>query len=310
MSKRVAVIGEGMAEFQRSVLDSENSFTQTFGGDTLNTAIYLARLGGHRVSYFTALGCDSLSSQLVALCEAEGVDMSHAPQLHGRTIGAYYIETDDSGERTFTYWRSDSAARHWLSDMEADMLALEQQLRQFDVVYLSGITLAIQFEPNLEKLFTVLERLKSSVEIVFDSNYRPRLWASRAQTRQVYERMMAIADHAFLTFDDEQQLFDDPSPEQTLERLMQFPLKSVVIKCGAEACLVLTDRLETVPACQVETVVDTTSAGDSFNAGYLHAHLLGHTPSQAAELGHRLASTVIQYYGAVIPRTAMSHLME
>jgi 2-dehydro-3-deoxygluconokinase len=51
--------------------------------------------------------------------------------------------------------------------------------------------------------------------------------------------------------------------------------------------------------------VDTTAAGDSFNAGYLAARINGAMPRDAAAAGHRLAGAVIMAPGAVIPKDAM-----
>ena len=305
MPKSIALIGEAMAEFQ----SCPHQRPPTFGGDTLNTAVYLSRLGCHNITYFSGFGFDKLSEQALEFCRNEHLDLSGVTQIKGRTLGTYAIATDNEGERTFTYQRKNSAARHWLSEVNPNHLI--KQLKKYDIIYVTGITLAIQFEDNLETLFTILESVKHSAEIWFDSNYRPRLWETKSKAQAAYSRMVSLADHVLLTFDDEQQLFGDSSVTATLARLNNYSLKRIVIKCGGNDCLIKNkDREYLIPATKVKTVVDTTSAGDAFNAGYLHAQVIGKTFEQAAVSGHLLASQVIQHHGAIMPRKAMQEFLE
>src|ERR1700722_719248 len=81
-----------------------------YGGDTLNTAIHLARMG-MEVSYVTALGSDPFSADLRTAWTAEGLDPTSLLTDPARNVGLYAIRTDDAGERTFSYWRGESAAR-------------------------------------------------------------------------------------------------------------------------------------------------------------------------------------------------------
>jgi 2-dehydro-3-deoxygluconokinase len=134
----IACLGEGMIELSGQPLQ------RRFGGDTLNTAIYLARvLAGspHQVRYLTGMGQDSLSRQLLADWQAEGVDVSHIVILPGKLPGLYMVETDARGERSFLYWRNDSAARHYFAS-GIDFASL-LHTAQLQAVYLSGISLAL-----------------------------------------------------------------------------------------------------------------------------------------------------------------------
>ena len=90
--------------------EADGRLFRSFGGDTLNTAVYLARLGTP-VDYITALGDDSWSDELIAAWKAEGVGTSRILRLPGRLPGLYIIQTDLKGERRFSYWRETSAAR-------------------------------------------------------------------------------------------------------------------------------------------------------------------------------------------------------
>ncbi|ATY92783.1 2-dehydro-3-deoxygluconokinase [Pectobacterium atrosepticum SCRI1043] len=303
----IAVIGECMIELSQKGTD----LNRGFGGDTLNTAVYIARqvnadkLGVH---YVTALGTDSFSTEMVAAWQKEGVKTDLIQRLDNKLPGLYFIETDDSGERTFYYWRNDAAARYWLDSPEAEKIG--QGLAQFDYLYLSGISLAILNAESRQRLLALLRACRANGgKVIFDNNYRPRLWQSKEETQQSYTDILSCTDIAFLTLDDEDMLWGTKPLEAVLERTHGLGVNEVVIKRGADSCIVSErgQALVDVPAIKLskEKVVDTTAAGDSFSAGYLAVRLNGGSTQEAAQRGHLTASTVIQYRGAIIPLEAM-----
>ena len=110
-------------------------------------------------------------------------------------------------------------------------------------------------------------------------------------------------DYALPTFDDEAVLWGDPSPEATVERLQAFGIGEIVVKNGPNSALVaVSGQQEHVPVPEVVQAVDTTAAGDSFNAGYIAARLKGESPASAALAGHTLAGQKVRHRGAIIPR--------
>ena len=304
MSIKVAVIGECMIELSESKTD----LVRHFGGDTLNTAVYLTRANPDlAVHYVTAMGTDAISSAMMAQWQQEGVHIDLVQRLERKLPGLYLIETDEQGERTFHYWRSDAAARYWLQGPETDQIC--QQLRGFDYLYLSGISLAILSPADRATLLQQLAEYRAAgVKIAFDNNYRPRLWESKEVAQQTYGAMLALTDIAFLTLDDEFALWDDQQEAQTLARTQALGVGEIVIKRGAEPCLIVQgERHDEVPAVSLarEQIIDTTAAGDSFSAGYLAKRLAGQAASEAAHYAHQLACTVIQHRGAIIPLPAM-----
>lgn len=306
---RIGFVGECMIELH----ETQECIKKGFGGDTVNTAIYLSRLqqlageGLPRVSatYLSAMGTDSQSSHMLSCIAKEGVDTNGISRIDGKLPGLYLIENDASGERRFHYWRNDAAARFWTQGF--DDAALFELLASFDMIYLSGISLAIQFAGERERLLSALQRYQANGgNVVFDSNYRPRLWENEAQARDAYAMALSVSSLALLTFDDEALLFGDKHPIETVERVNALGCTQVVVKCGAEDCLVANKQnVERVPATKVDCVVDTTSAGDAFNAGYLLGMVAGASNVQCAAMGHLLASHVIQAKGAVIPHECM-----
>ncbi|MCF4996407.1 sugar kinase [Pseudomonas syringae] len=298
---RIALIGECMIELQHR---ADGSLQQSFGGDTLNTAVYLSRAMGDtaQVDYVTALGDDSFSDAMCRSWAEEGIGLERVQRLPGRLPGLYCIQTDAAGERRFLYWRNEAAVRDCFTTPAATPILAA--LPDYDVIYFSGITLAVLGVKGREILIqTLIDARERDARIVFDNNYRPRLWASVDEARAAYRTVLPYVDLALLTVDDEQALFHFADCDAVFEAYAQIGTPEVVLKRGAEACLIRCEGESfEVPAHTVEKVVDTTAAGDSFSAAYLASRLSGGSPAEAAQAGHLLASRVIQMPGALIPR--------
>lgn len=303
---RIALFGECMIELRGEMF---GTMQQTFGGDTLNTAVYLARLGadsGIQVSYATQLGTDAFSARMVEAWEKEGIDTCMVRRVEGKMPGLYTIQVDDTGERTFYYWRDMSAAKDFFVGQEHSSL-LEQHIDELDVLYFSGISLAVLPDSGRETLFGLAERLRArGGKVFFDNNYRPRVWRGDPRTAEWYDRAFAVADLTLITLEDNAALYG-LDEESALAHAYSLPCPEVVIKRGADPTLIRVRGQEVimVPTFRVEKVVDTTGAGDSFAGGYLAARLAGQPPEIAGRYGNKLASIVVQYPGAIIPLAAM-----
>ncbi|WP_116474575.1 sugar kinase [Zobellella maritima] len=283
-----------------------------FGGDTLNTCLYLARLApryGHKVAYATALGDDQLSTDLVNAWRDENLDCHWVEHREGGSPGLYLVTVTPNGERHFHYWRSASPVREYFCSPQT---RLEQTLAQgsWDAFYLSGISLAILPPAGRERLLACARLARErGLEVIFDNNFRPRLWSAE-QARDYYQRLAPWVSLALLTEEDELALYPEAPVEALINRWQQQGCRELVIKRGAEACVIALDQQRwTLAPEPVTAVVDTCAAGDSFAAGYLAARLQGESPVASARLGHRLAATVIRYPGAIIPRDAMAALL-
>lgn len=298
---KVATIGECMLELSDM---GGGACALACGGDTLNTAVYMARLG-IPVDYATALGDDPYSEWMVETWRREGVGTHLVARLAGRVPGLYMIRTDGRGERTFYYWRDRAPARELLEREES--ASLVRALAAYDLVYVSGITASIYGPRGRDALVELMGRTRAAGGLVaFDGNYRARGWIDPAEAREVLARMAAHADIALPTLDDERMVFGDRDAAACARRLREGGAREVVVKQGGGGCLVATAEAATEVASErVTDPVDTTAAGDSFNAGYLAARLSGATPVDAARVGHTLAAAVIQHRGAIIPRDAM-----
>lgn len=310
---KVAVIGECMLEISNAAagrLSRAMPCTFNFGGDTLNTAVYMARLGCE-VAYFSALGDDPYSQWLLAEWRAEGVTTDQVVILPGEMPGLYMIQTDDFGERSFSYWRSQSAAKQWLSNEDHCQVMLKS-LAHFDVIYMSGITLSLMSEASTTLFLAGLAELRvRGVQVVFDINYRPRGWFDATQAKKRINAMLTVTDIALPTFDDEVLLFGDATPQDTLSRYASMGVAECVVKLGSEGAIVQTSGESVrVASLKISHVVDSTGAGDSFNAGYLARRLSGASCEEACLGGHTLAGTVIQHRGAIIAGSDMPTTLE
>jgi 2-dehydro-3-deoxygluconokinase len=298
---RVICVGEVMVELARG---ADNRYGLSFGGDTFNTAVYLAR-AGIPAAYASAMGDDPYSGALLSLAAAEGVESELIVRVPGRMPGLYVIETDDKGERKFYYWRETSPARDLFELPEWPAVA--ESLLTARMIYFSGVTLSLYSNTGLGRFLAALELArKQGVVVAFDGNFRPRGWmGDLARTRTVFGEALKRVDIALPTFEDEATLWGDTNPEATVERLQAFGIGEIVVKNGSTAALVADKSgREQVPVPQVVEPVDTTAAGDSFNAAYLAARLNGQSPVMSASLAHGLAAQVIQHRGAIMPRAA------
>src|ERR1700748_840647 len=227
---RVASIGECMIELKQR---GGAWYSRGFGGDTLNTSVYLARLGV-AVDYVTALGDDPLSSEMIAGWAAEGVGTGRVMRVAGKLPGIYLIGTDDKGERRFFHWRESAAVRSLLDLPEtADLL---QSLCDYDLIYLSAVTFGIYRDEGRARLLNALrEARKHGTRIAFDTNFRIRLWPDLAVARAVYAQTFETSDIVLASTEDLQLLYPDEDAEALLAHI---PASEIVLRMPEPVSLV------------------------------------------------------------------------
>lgn len=296
--KGIAAIGEVMIEL--APLQAP-AMRLGYAGDTYNTAVYLAR-HGVQVSYCTHLGQDRHSEAILAQLKDEGVKTQLITRDPARLPGLYMINNLPDGEREFSYWRNQSAARHMFSEVQPPAELFQQAM-----IYLSGITLAIISPEARAQLFKQLTDYRArGGRVAFDSNYRPQLWPDQATAQATTQQCLQYTDIALLTLDDEQLLWGETDETQSLTRLRALKLPELVVKRGANPALVSEQGgdWQPCPVVKVSDVIDTTAAGDSFNAGYLSARLMSANCATAVRAGALCAGAVIQHKGAIVDRDA------
>jgi len=276
-------------------------FRMGFAGDTFNCAWYARRLltADWSVGYATAVGEDAVSEDMIAFMGREGIATETIRRIAGRTVGLYMIQLKD-GERSFSYWRGQSAARA-LAD-EPDWL--DRTFAGRDILHFSGITLAILAPDARDRLCAALARARAAgSHIAFDTNLRPRLWSGIEEMREGLMQGAAVADTVLPSFDEEVMAFGDATPADTIARYRAAGAATVVVKNGQESChLWAADEGDAIlPIEPVAEVVDSTAAGDSFAAGFLAARARGANTQEAAAKAAGLAAQVIGCRGALAP---------
>ncbi len=291
---RIVCLGEAMVE----LTPQHGRWNVHYGGDTLNVALHLTRMG-HDVAYLTALGGDPFAGNMRRAWAREGMDVSLVLTDARRTTGLYSIDTDENGERHFSYWRGESAARAMFLAPGID--AAIETARDADLLFFSLITLAILPDEARELVLGLARKVRAAGgKVAFDSNYRPRLWESPEKARAWRDRAAAVATYGLPSLEDELRLGAPGGPAVILDHWRRCGCEEVVVKMGGSG-IMLPDGTEVKPEAQLHAL-DTSGAGDAFDAGYLAARLRGASLTAAAAQGQRLAGWTVMRAGAIPER--------
>ncbi len=300
----IVAVGEAMIEM---ALNHEGLYRRGFAGDTFNTIWHMAQVLGNKfkLSFVTKVGDDSISNAFITELERDGLTTKSISKISKRNMGLYMIELDGV-ERRFHYWRNNSAAR-MLAD---DETWLSKTIGEASLIHLSGITLAILSVASRKRLFESLKLARANgARVSFDPNIRPQLWASSDELCTTLESFLSLIDIALPNFEDEAFHWGDTSPEDTINRLASAGVDEVIVKNGSKSVMALVDGeiiLKTTSA--VSDVLDTSGAGDAFNAGYLGSRIMGHKQEESLISGQKLAGEVIRHFGARIPKDQIPKL--
>lgn len=288
-------MGEVMLEFSPV---AEQTFRRGFGGDAYNTAVYLARTGVP-VELISRIGDDRFSDALLEELSREGIGSAGVSRASGAGLGLYVIDTDERGERSFSYWRSSSPARYLFDHAE-----LPKTLR---LLYFTGITVAVSYSAGrMDRMEPLLQHARDlGATIVFDPNYRPALWPCASSAQEVLISAVRHCDVVLPTMEDARALHGVESAEQCDQFYRSLGVRECVTKAGSDLIAGDGEQQATLSAPLV-SAVDTTAAGDSFNAGYIAARLRGGTMADGLALGARFAKRVVGFPGAIAPREAWS----
>ncbi|MCM2290748.1 sugar kinase [Allorhizobium sp. BGMRC 0089] len=295
--KRILAIGECMVEMAPR---DDGAFSRNFAGDSFNTAWYLRRIlpQPDTVDYCSAIGTDAISETMADFIAKAGIGTDFIRRIGDRTVGLYMIELKD-GERSFSYWRGQSAAK--LLAAEPDFL--EEAVKDRDLIHFSGITLAILSEEHRPVLMDALQKARAAGAVIaFDPNMRARLWPDGDTMRNAVMAAAAVADIVLPSFDEDGPVFGDVDPVATIARYRDAGATTVVVKNGAGRIHAFEagEGGVTFDPVPVATVVDSTAAGDSFNAAFLAARLQGEVMAVSLANGAALSARVIGSRGALV----------
>ncbi len=298
MTKRFLGLGECMVELS-GVPGQSDHFRMGYAGDVFNTLWYARALlpEAWEVGFQTAVGTDQMSDQMLTFIQEAGVDTSGITRIEDRVPGLYAIQLDGA-ERSFSYWRDSSAARQMMADRDG----MRAKIMASDLLYFSGITIAILPDEDAEALIEMLTQARDTGKtVVFDPNIRPRLWANIDRLPDVTQRAAAASSIVLPSFDDEQTIFGDADVDACAARYHGLGVKTVIVKDGENPTVLSVDGVATYhDVAEVSGVVDTTAAGDSFNGGFLASYLMDGDGAKAIKAGQDCAAYVICHHGALV----------
>lgn len=289
----ILALGECMAEFTRG---KGGAWNMTFAGDAYNTLVYAARLG-MKSGFITCLGDDALAMDMDAAWDKEKIATTNVKTLKNGRTGLYLVSTDKTGERTFDYYRGGSAASQTLATIAVEKI-IAAALKS-NVFYFTGVTMAVMREHDV--LVEVLDAISGKTAIAFDMNYRASLWASRREFRDAVRMVSPYLSYLFMSESDLQGMGTTVPLPRALEHYMKHGT-TCIVKCGADGAKYFDQgRLQHALIKPIKPV-DTTGAGDAFNAGVISGLLLGKSLGEAVALGNSVAAVVVRYRGAIVDR--------
>ncbi|MGJ8693983.1 MAG: sugar kinase [Thalassotalea sp.] len=297
------VIGECMMELRNQ---SATSLAKSFAGDTYNAAVYAKRYApSTEIKYLSAVGEDFFSYEMIAAWQSEGLSTEFIATSADLPIGVYAINTDQHGERSFTYWRKGSAASQMMSLIDTDLILSKAD--EIETVYFSGITLAILSEADKGALIAFIESLKAKgAKIAFDPNYRPKMWDSKEHAIAWAEKAYSISDIVFPGLEDHQDMFDQQDKEAIIKFFEQYSASEIIVKCGKDGVYTYgTEGESHLPFTPAPKQIDSTAAGDSFAGTYLGARSVGKSVADSVVVAAEVARIVVQHPGGIIDKSLL-----
>jgi 2-dehydro-3-deoxygluconokinase len=285
-------IGECLIELYEQ---APHTYRQSVAGDVFNTLFYASRLG-LRTGFISNFGSDTLTQHILDRMDAERIDRSCTATSQEKTNGLYLISQDEKKEPKYSFWRNDSAARQTLRVLAKDRL--EKYISQTRYFHFSAIALAILQQREI--LIAILQKLQNKILISFDTNFRHGLWDDVGTLRNFIEENSSLITYLFVSKNDDEHLYGKRPADEAVLFYTGLGYKTVIFRQGENDVLVHTaDGLLRVPTVNANSVVDTTAAGDAFNAGFIASQLRGESIEDSILSGNRCAAFVIGRHGAL-----------
>ena len=295
MKINVCSIGEAMIE----ISNIKNSlYNQSFAGDTLNFCNYLDKKKLNAF-FLSAIGKSEINQSLLNFVKSKKISTKYIKQINQFELGLYLIKNKDNGEKQFFYWRDESAAKHYFNNI--DFLNLYKELKNFDYIYFSGITLSIIHISKLNNFIRLLKLLKNKkIKIVFDLNIRPSRW-NKKNLNIFLDSVLKFVDICFLSGEDMNYWKNKNNIKSYEQIVRKYKFKHSIFRKNAKFTYVLLDKNKYVFKNKfLKKVVDTSGAGDGFNAAYLSNFIVNNDPVLALKAGSSLGSKIVMKKGAIV----------
>lgn len=263
---RIVAVGEVVSDIYRSEGDSavELPFIARPGGAPANVAVAAARLG-QGAAFLGSVGEDLFGDFILRALEAEGVDTSSVRRCEPPTrTSLAFVEISESGDRSFTFYRSDPAADELLSPEDVSNELLD------GASFVNFGSIMLIKEPARSAVRTAAEVAREAgVPTAFDVNYRAHLWESADVAREAVDPLLDLSTIVKLGDDEVAPLLGTEDLEEGADGLLERGVELVLISLGSEGAFYATKGFRgEIPSFEVE-VVDATGAGDAFLAATL-----------------------------------------
>jgi len=301
----VAIIGECLIELtSNGTLAESSTLNKYFGGDTVTTAVAIARLGGN-VSYITKVGNDGFSEFILSSLQKENIDTSLV-KTNDEQNGMYIISNAQSKKELLYYKRKTAATKLGIEDVT------EEYIKNLKLIYTTGIvqSLSAGARELVRESFRIAR--ENEVTTAYDPNYTS-CFMSSSDTKELMDEIIEYTDVLFLSLKgDAVRLYEMDSIDKAMKYFWDKGVKIVVIKShidngyytGYNGAITFTEFYNTTKA------IDVTASGDVFNGGYLYAVINGYSPSEATKFAAVVSGLQTQNYGAIQSIPYLKNVME
>ncbi|MBQ7763834.1 sugar kinase [bacterium] len=290
----IAIIGECLIELSANgSLADTSTLNKFFGGDTVTTAVALARLGGN-VTYLTKVGNDGFSEFILSSLQKENIDTSLI-KTNDEQNGMYIVSHTLENKEVLYYKRKTAATKLSIEDFSEDTI------KKLKLIYSTGVvqSLSASSRELVRESFRIAK--ENDVLTAYDPNYTS-CFMNSSDTKELFEEIIEYTDIIFLSLkNDAVRLYEVESVDKIMNYMWDKGVKIVVIKShidngyytGYNGDISFTDFYNTQKA------IDTTASGDVFNGGFLYALTNGYAPSEAAKFASVVSGLQTQNYGAI-----------
>ena len=290
----IAVIGECLVELSANgSLADTSTLNKFFGGDTVTTAVAIARLGGN-VTYLTKVGNDGFSEFILSALKKENIDTSLI-KTNDEQNGMYIVSHTLENKEVLYYKRKTAATKLSIEDLS------EEHIKKLKLLYSTGVvqSLSASSRELIRESFKIAK--ENDVITAYDPNYTS-CFMNSTDTKEYFEEIIDFTDIIFLSLkNDATKLYEFESIDKVIKYFWDRGVKIVVVKShidkgyytGYNGDISFTEFYNTQKA------IDTTASGDVFNGGFLYALNNGYAPADASKFASVVSGLQTQNYGAI-----------
>ena len=263
---KIVTLGEVVSDIYRAEGESpvELPFIARPGGAPANVAVSASRLGSE-AAFIGSVGEDLFGDFILRALESEGVQTSGVVRQKPPTrTSLAFVEISDTGDRSFTFYRSSPAADELLSSEDVT----EEIVSGASFVNFGSIPLIREpVRSATRRLAEIANEL--DIPVAFDVNFREHLWENPEVAREAVDPLLDLSTIIKMGDDELAPLLDTKDPEEAANMLLERGASLVLVSLGSEGAFYATkDFSGNVPSFEVEAV-DATGAGDAFLAAVL-----------------------------------------